>query len=71
MASHAAVGCGCLGPSTALHLHLHLALHKVPACDSPAVKDAKSNPFIEQTSPHPHLVAKGSLRTYCLTDSFE
>lgn len=49
MASHAAVGCGCLGPSTALHLHLHLhlALHKLPG------------------------VARVSLRTYCLIDSFE
>lgn len=56
MASHAAVGCGCLGPSTALHLHLHLhlALHKLPACDSLAVNDAKPNLLIEQTSPQPH-----------------
>lgn len=54
MASHAAVGCGCLGPSTALHLHLHLALHKLPACDSLAVNDAEPNLFIEQMSPHLH-----------------
>lgn len=45
MASHAAVGCGCLGPSTALHLHLHLALHKLPACDSLAINDAEPNLF--------------------------